>query len=45
MGMISIIKKLYWTQNWENMNNTEKINFNNNQDKKVNDGSDEEEKN
>ena len=29
----------------ENMNNTEKINFNNNEDKKVNDGSDEEEKN
>ena len=27
------------------MNNTEKINFNNNEDKKVNDGSDEEEKN
>ena len=29
----------------ENMNNTEKINFNNNENKKVNDGSDEEEKN
>ena len=29
----------------ENMYNTEKINFNNNEDKKVNDGSDEEEKN